>query len=251
MDAATAPTQVNQGPLLSQPSRIVNTFIDPVKTFTDINRGSAWLLAFLLSVIISYGFVAAVATKVGFAQANENEMKLSPKQMERIEQLPPADRDRAMQMGTNITKWISYLYPIAAFVGIVLTAAILMLVFNFGMGGSVTFGKAIAVVVYAQLVLAVKGLLVAISLFAGKDPENFTFSNPLASNLGYFIDLNAHPALYRFGSSMDVFMIWYVVLLGIGFACVSGKVKRSTGVMAVTGLWLLWVLGATGLKAIF
>ena len=250
MDAGTAPTEINQGPLLSQPARIINTFVDPVKTFTDLNRGSAWLLAFLLSVIISYGFVAAVAMKVTFEQANENEMKLSPKQMERIEQMPPADRDRAMQMGVTITKWVSYLYPIAAFIGIALTALILMAVFNFGMGGSVTFGKAIAVVVYAQLVLAIKGLLVAISLFAGKDPENFTFSNPLASNLGYFIDVNAHPALYRFGSSMDIFMIWYVVLLGIGFACVSGKVKRGTGIMVVTGLWLAWVLGATALKAI-
>jgi hypothetical protein len=246
----TAPTAISdQQPLLTQPQRILNTFFEPTKTFTDLNRGTAWLLAFLLSVIISYGFVAAVAVKVGFAQANENEMKLNPKQMERIEQMPPADRERAMNLGTTITKWISYLYPIAALIGILLTAVILMATFNFALGGSVSFAKAIAVVVYAQLVLAIKGLLVAVTLFAGKDPENFTFSNPFASNLGYFIDLNAHPALYRFGSSMDVFMIWYVVLLGIGFSCVSGKVKRSTGIMTVVGLWLVWVLGATALKA--
>src|SRR5437868_8057559 len=82
MPMGTAPTEISQGALLSQPQRIINTFFDPVKTFTDLNRSTAWWMAFLLSVIISYGFVAAVATKVTFEQANENEMKLSPKQME-------------------------------------------------------------------------------------------------------------------------------------------------------------------------
>jgi hypothetical protein len=247
----TIPTTiVAEKPQLSQPQRIINTFIDPKRTFTDLNRGTAWWMAFLLTVIVSYAFVAAVATKVGFEQANENEMKLSPKQMERIDAMPPADRANAMAMGVKITKVISYAYPVAAFIGVVLTAAILMAVFNFGLGGSVSFGKAIAAVVYAQLVLAVKGLLVAVTLFAGVNPENFTFSNPLASNLGYFIDLNAHPALYRFGSSMDVFMIWYVILLGIGFAAVSGKVKRGTAIGVVVGLWLGWVLVATAIKAI-
>jgi hypothetical protein len=250
MDSAgTAPTEISQGPLLSQPQRIINTFFDPVKTFTDLNRGTAWWMAFLLSVIISYGFVAAVATKVTFEQANENEMKLNPKQMEKMDQMPPDQRARAIGIGVTITKVISYAYPVAAFIGILLTALILMAAFNFGMGGNVGFGKAIAATVYAQLVLAIKGLLVAITLFAGVNPENFTFSNPLASNLGYFVDVNAHPALYRFGSSMDVFMIWYVILLGLGFSCIS-KVKRGTAIGVVVGLWLAWVLIATGIKAI-
>jgi hypothetical protein len=247
----TAPTAISdQQPLLSQPARIVNTFIDPAKTFTDLNRGTAWWMAFLITVIVSYAFVAAVAVKVGFDQANENEMKLNPKQMERMEQMPPADKARAMALGVTITKVISYAYPAVALIGIALTALILMLVFNFGLGGAVTFGRAFAVVIYAGLVLSVKGILVAAALFGGMNPEDFTFSNPLASNLGYFIDLNAHPALYRFGSSMDVFMIWYVILLGMGFAAVSGKVKRTTGIAVVAGLWLAWVLVATGIKAI-
>src|SRR5437879_5201569 len=111
MDSAgTAPTEISQGPLLSQPQRIINTFFEPAKTFTDLNRGTAWWMAFLLSVIISYGFVAAVATKVTFEQANENEMKLSPKQMEKMDQMPPADRARAIGIGVTITKVISYAY---------------------------------------------------------------------------------------------------------------------------------------------
>jgi hypothetical protein len=246
----TAPTEiVADKPLLSQPQRIINTFFDPVKTFTDLRRGTAWWLAFIVISICSYIFVAAVAQKIGFEQVNENQMKLNPKQAERMEQMPPADRARAMQIGVTITKVISFAFPAFALLIFVITAAILMAVFNFGFGADVGFGRALAVVVYASLTGSIKSLLTAITLFAGASPENFTFDNPLASNLGFFVDMNAHPALYRFASSMDIFMIWYVVLLGLGFACVS-KVKRGTGIGVVVGLWLFWVLVATAIKAI-
>jgi hypothetical protein len=38
---------------------------------------------------------------------------------------------------------------------------------------------------------------------------------------------------------VDVFNIWTVILLGIGFSCVS-KVKRSTAILTVAG-WLVIV----------
>ncbi|MDP9267429.1 MAG: YIP1 family protein [Acidobacteriota bacterium] len=246
----TAPTTiVAEKPQLSQPQRIINTFIDPVKTFTDLRRGTAWWMAFIFIAICSYVFVAAVATKIGFEQVNENQMRMNPKQMERIDQMPPADRARAMDMGAKITKYISYGFPVVALIVFAITAAILMAIFNFGFGAQVSFGQSLAVVVYASLTGSLKSLLTAIALFAGANPENFTFENPIASNLGFFVDMNAHPVLYRFASSMDVFMIWYVVLLGLGYACIS-KVKRGTAIGVVAGLWLGWVLIATAIKAI-
>jgi len=247
----TLPTTIvaPEKPQLSQPQRIINTFIDPVKTFTDLRRGTAWWMAFVFVALCSYVFIAAVATKIGFEQVNENQMKLNPKQMERIDQMPPADRANAMALGVKITRGISFAFPVVALIIFAITAAILMAVFNFGLGAQVGFAQSLAVVVYASLTGTLKSLLTAITLFAGANPENFTFENPLASNLGFFVDMNAHPALYRFASSMDIFMIWYVVLLGLGFSCVS-KVKRGTAIGVVVGLWLAWVLGATALKAV-
>ncbi|MBI2678205.1 MAG: YIP1 family protein [Candidatus Koribacter versatilis] len=249
MDSAgTAPTEVSQGPLLSQPQRIINTFFDPVKTFTDLRRGNAWWMAFLFSAIISYVFIFAVASKVGWEQVTENQMKLNPKQAERMEQMPPADRARAMEMGVKFTKYISFAFPVIALLVTAVFAALFMAIFNFGFGAQVGFGTSFAINIYVGLVGSVKALITAITLFAGMDPENFTFDNPIASNLSYFVDVNAHPALHRFAYSMDIFTIWTVVLLGIGYSCVS-KVKRGTAIGVVAGLWLLWVLGATALKA--
>lgn len=247
--APTMPLPAEQ-PQLSQPQRILNLFFDPVKTFTDLKRGTAWWMAFLVVTVVSYLMVAAVATKVGFEQVSENQMKLQPKQMERLEQMPPDQRAKAMAFGVTITKVISYGYPVFYLIGSALAAVVLMGIFNFAAGADVTFGRSLAVVIYSSLVGAVKAVLVAITLFAGVDPEGFTFDNPLASNLGYFIDMNAHPALHRFATSMDVFTIWYVVLLGVGYSCVS-RVKRATGIGIVGGIWLAWVLVATLLKAVF
>jgi hypothetical protein len=251
MDSAgTAPTEISQGPLLSQPQRIINTYIDPIKTFTDLRRGSAWWMAFLFSAIISYIFVFAVGSKVGWEQVSENQMKLQPKQMERIEAMPPDQRANAMAMGVKFTKGISFAFPIVALIVTAVFAALFMAIFNFGFGAQIGYGQSFAVNIYVGLIGTAKALLSAITLFAGMDPENFTFDNPIASNLGYFVDMNAHPALHRFAYSMDVFTIWTVVLLGLGYSAVSGgKVKRGSAIGTVVGLWLLWVLGATALKA--
>jgi hypothetical protein len=252
MDSAgTAPTEISQGPLLSQPQRIINTYIDPVKTFTDLRRGNAWWMAFLFSAIISYIFVFAVGSKVGWEQVTENQMKLQPKQMERIEQLPPDQRANAMATGLKFTKIVSFAFPVVALIVTAIMAAFFMAVFNFGLGAQIGYGQSFAVNIYVGLIGTAKALLTAITLFAGMDPENFTFDNPIASNLGYFVDINAHPALHRFAYSMDIFTIWTVLLLGVGYSAVSGgKVKRGTAIGVVVGLWLAWVLIATVIKAI-
>lgn len=248
MSTATTPAMPAEKPQLSQPARIINTIIDPVKTFTDLNRGTAWWMAFLLTALMGYGMVAAVATQIGWEQVSENQMKLNPSQYERMEKMPPEQRAQAERMGIAVTKGISFGFPVMSLIGIFLVGAVLMATFNFGFGAEVSFAKAIAVVAYAGLVGSVKALLVALTLFAGASPEFFTFQNPLASNLGYFVDMNEHRVLYALGSSLDVFTIWYVILLGIGFSCVS-KVKRGTAVGVALGWWAVIVLVGAGFAA--
>src|SRR3954465_8280168 len=236
-------TVVAEKPLLSQPERIANTFFDPTKTFTDIRRGTAWWMAFLVSAIIAWVLVFAVGSKVGWEQVSENQMKLQPKQMERIEQMPPDQRANAMAVGVKFTKYLSYSFPLVALIFTAIFAAFFMAIFNFGLGAQIRYGQSFAVNIYVGLIGSLKALITAITLFAGMDPENFTFDNPIATNLGYFVDINAHPALHRFAYSMDIFTIWTVLLLGVGYSAVSGgKVKRGTAIGVVVGLWLAWVL---------
>src|SRR5258708_23757502 len=78
---------------LSEAQRILCVFSAPSKTFTDIRRKASWFAPFVLLAIVSYAFVATVATKVGWEQVNDNQLRMRPKQMAQLENRPPAERD--------------------------------------------------------------------------------------------------------------------------------------------------------------
>lgn len=250
MDAGTAPTEVNQGPLLSQPARILNTFIDPKKTFTDLNRGANWILAYVLMILVSIAFVYTVDKKIGFEQVVDNQFKLAPKQAERIEQLPPDQKANAMALQVKINRIISYCFWLLQLILLAIIAGVLCLSYNFGAGASVSYGKSLAIVVYASLPGILKVLIAVVSIFGGKDPETFYFQNPAATNLGYFIDPLQHRFLYSLGTAVDVFAIWTMVLTAIGFTCVS-KVKSGTSYAIVFGWYILFTLMGAGIGAAF
>jgi hypothetical protein len=50
-------------------------------------------------------------------------------------------------------------------------------------------------------------------------------------------------------SSLDVLVIWSIVLIGIGFASTS-KVKRSTAIVVVAAWYLLYKLCTSGLATL-
>ncbi len=234
---------------LSESARIVNTFVAPSKTFTDLKRNARWWVPFVLIAIFSYALVGAVAQKIGFEQVTLNQMRLAPKRMEKFEQMPPEQRQQALDMAVKITKGISYAIPVFNLLYFLIVAGVLMGSFNLGAGADIPFAKALAVSVYAYLPGVIKAILAIAAIYAGANPEGFNFQNPVASNLGVLVDPAASPALYSLLSAMDVFSLWSLVLMGIGFACLS-KLKRSTTFGVVFGWWALIVLVRMGWAAV-
>lgn len=57
----------------------------------------------------------------------------------------------------------------------------------------------------------------------------------------------AENSLYKLLSHVDIFTIWYLIVIGIGLAKVS-DLKSSKTMPVVFGLWLIWVLAASFLK---
>jgi len=235
---------------LSEPQRIVNTFVAPTKTFTDVKRVARWWAPWLIISLFSYALVGVVAQKVGFDQVTENQLKLSPKRAERLEKLPPDRRAKNIQLSITITRVISYSIPVVNLIYFAVIAAVLLATFKFGAGAEITFTTALAVVNYAFLPKVVHALLGIVSLLAGADPEGFNFQNPVASNLGHLVSPASSPGLYALLSSLDIFSIWVCLLLGIGFSAVS-KLKRSTAMGVVFGWYALVTLVGVGVAAAF
>lgn len=233
-------TPAPQAPL-SEGARIINTFIAPSKAFTDLRRNAEWWAPFLLIAIVSVGFAYVVDQKVGFRKATENQIQMSPKQAERMDKMPPEDRARVLQQQTVGTRYVSYAIPVVLLILYVIVAGIYLATFKFGANADLKFKTTLAVVVYSALPQVLKTLLAIVSLLAGASADSFTIQNPLASNLGSFMTPGSSPFLYGIASAVDVFLIWSLILTGIGLSCVS-KLKRSTALLGVFVWYILMSL---------
>lgn len=247
--ASVAPP-VPEPAALSEFERILDTFIAPGKTFTDLRRSAAWWGPFLLLAIFSYAFVYVVDQKIGFRKVVDNQIQLSPKQADRLEQMPPADREKQLTVQTTWTRNISYGYPVVILLWNAVIAAILLATFKFGAGANIKYKAAFAIVMYASLPFLVRSLLAMVSVAAGAAADSFTFQNPVATNPGYFLNPADGHFLYSIATALDIFMIWTLSLTAIGFSC-NSKVKRSTAMAIVFGWFALFALASSALSAAF
>jgi len=245
-----APSPTPETAPLSQAARIINTFIAPSKTFTDLRRSAAWWAPFLLMTIVSVIFVYTAGQKIGFRKIMENQMQTQPKAQARLEALPADQRERQMEGGAKFTQVFSYCFPILTLIIWLIIATALFATFKVAAGADVSFGVSLAIVIYAALPLMLKTILAIISVLAGLNPDSFSFQNPAATNPGYFMNPADGVFAYGLATALDIFMIWTLVLTAIGFTCVS-KVKKGTSFAIVFGWWALLTLAVTGLGAAF
>ncbi|MGZ4827005.1 MAG: YIP1 family protein [Terriglobales bacterium] len=241
MSAASAPVSP---PPLSEAARVINTFVAPSSTFADIRRNQSWWVPWVLSSLAALAFVFVMGQKIGFEQIMRNEIAKKPAQMEQLEKLSPEDRARRMEIGAKITSYFSYATPLLQLVGGLIIAAVFLAIFNFGMGAEIGYKQSLAVTMYSYLPFLLSTLLAIVSLTVGVDPEGFNIRNPVATNPAYFMNPLEHKFLYGILSAVDVFSLWVVVLLGIGYSSVS-KVKRSTAIVTVLAVFLIYkIVGA-------
>ncbi len=245
-----SPTPMPETAPLSEGARIVNTFIAPSKTFTDLRRSASWWGPWLLISIFSLLFVYAMGRQVGFEQISRNQVAHSSR-ADQFEKLPPDQQARQIRLSSNIIRVFGYGIPVLILFYFLVSTVVLWATFKIAAGAETTFGQAYAIVMYASLPGIVGAILGAISLFAGVNPEGFDINNPVGTNLAYYLDpVTTGKFLRSMASALDVITIWTIVLIGIGFASTS-KVKRSTAIAIVVAWYLAYKLLGAGLAAAF
>ena len=250
MTTASLPTPATEPAPLSEGARLLHTFIAPRKTFTDLRRSAAWWAPFVVVTMISIIFAAVVDKQVGFRKVVENQIQLSPKQADKIDKLPADQREKVMEQQTAFWRGFSFGFPVVTLIFDLVIAAILFATFKLGLSADLEFKTSFAIIMYANLPLALKSVFATLSLFAGVNADSFLIQNPVASNPGYFVNPVESRLLFSLGSARDVFMIWTLVLTAIGFSC-AGKIKRSSALIGVFGWYLVFVLAGAGLSAAF
>jgi hypothetical protein len=238
-----------EGKPLTEVERVVDTFVAPTKTFTDIRRSARWIVPWILMSIVGLAMVFTVDKKLTMEAAYENQLRQSPKQMDKIDNLPADQKANALRIGANATRYFSYSAPVLTLVFIGIIAGVLMATFNFGLGAEVKFMQAMAISMYAFLPTIIKTLIATVLVGIGA-AEGFTFQNPVASNLGGLADPTSSHFLYSVLSAIDIFNIWVLILTGIGYSCVT-RVKRGTCMGVVFGWWIVVTLIGAGIGALF
>ena len=242
-----APVPEPEPARLSEGARLVNTFIAPSKTFTDLGRNASWWGPWLVISIFALLFIYSMDRQIGFDQISRNEIAHSPS-ADQFDKLSPDDQEKRLRFSDTLVRYLSYGIPVTILLFLAITTAVLWATFNFGAGANLSFKTAYAIVFYAGLPGIIGSILGAVSMFAGVNPEGFNVNNPVATNPAYFMDRAGNKFLYGMASSLDILVIWTIVLMGIGFAC-NSKVKRGTAIGIVAGWYLLWKLATSALAA--
>src|SRR5580704_19751222 len=102
--SAPAPTPPPEPTPLPEGARIIDTFIAPSKTFTDLRRNASWWGPWLLISICSIMFVYAMGKQIGFDQISKNSIVHSSR-AEQFEKLPADQQAQQLRVSTTFIRY--------------------------------------------------------------------------------------------------------------------------------------------------
>jgi len=229
-----SPAQRPEAAQKSLAARLIGVILSPGDTFRSIVAHPTWLGALLTVVlVVAGGNFALLSTEVGQAALLDQQIRtaeawgqtVTEAQQQKMEEMLPMMR--YMTLGSTIV-----MAPVITFA----LAGLLFAVFNAGLGGGARYKEVLAVVAHAGAITILATLFTLPLNYARESlasPTNLAVFAP-------FLDEGSLAA--RFLGMIDLFLVWWVVVLAIGLAVLY---KRVTGPVA------FWMLGAyVGIAAI-
>lgn len=217
--APAAPQEPDAG---SFPRRVMDTFFSPIALFRRFGARPPWWDVMLLSVlvgVVAFAFIPAdvwvnTMEEAMRQQGQEVPAGMDPESMARIQRIT------GMVAGA-VMPWI--FLPI--------TAGVMVLLFNVILGGGATFRQYVGVVAHASLVGAVGSLAaLPITLQTGVMSSGITLG-ALAGGMDH------DSFLYQFLNAWNVFLVWQLVVMGLGASALNRRIGAVTAVGVLLGLY--------------
>jgi hypothetical protein len=239
--------------------RLSGIYFEPAKTFEDISRKRSWLGIFLLMSLVAIGASYTLQWRMDPADAARKGLAMFEPVLKKFlnaEQMAQAEAQAEKQALQPRTFWRKYspivFTPLMIYVMYLLVAVIFLLAFLVT-GAGISFRKSFTAALWGMGPPGIVVTLLSILFMFVKNPADLDVNpvNNVVSNLGLLVDFNTHPVLNSLLSSVDLFSIWTIVLLSLGFAAVSEKkLTARKAAIPIVGLWILWVLLKMGFWAI-
>lgn len=228
---------------MSEVDRLIGVLFDPKPAFADIATKPRWWVPLILLTVLILSFTVAFSQRVGWESFMRQELATNS----RTRDLPPEQKERILEQQMRFVPIFAHVQAALAipFIALVVAAAFLF-VFNILVGAEVGFKPAWGVACYALLPQAF-GILLAIVVLFLKDPAEFDLRNPVASNLAVFLDPDTTARwVLGLAGSLDVFVIWTLLLLATGFSVAARKLSWSRAFTWVVATWVLWLVVKCG-----
>lgn len=231
---------------MNEPARLLGVFYEPGKVFADVAEHPRWGIApILISILVGIALVYSISTHIGWEQTIRQTLANNP----RTADLPADQREKAIATGTKIASiggWVGAI--LGAPFSVLIIAGVLTGLFNGLLGTELKFAKMFAITAYAMLVRALFTALLILIVYL-KPPEEFNIQVSPFSPAAYMNRLDYPKWLMSLAGSLDLFTIWSIVLLAIGFSVAAKKLSFTKSLTAIAIPWLLWVVASMALTS--
>lgn len=222
----------------SSVQRLGGVLIAPDTTLRDIAARPDWLVPLVVILIVSLTSTILVMPRL--------DLETSIREQLEERGMSPADIDMAVEIST---KFQMYTLPLTAVVVpliLLIVAGALLIGFKM-FGGEGSFRQAWSVTLYAWIPQLLKSIISTVLVLRAGTVTVEQMQGMLKSNLGFLVDPSDAPALFALLSSLDIFNLWTVVLLAMGFAF-AHRTSLGKSFATVLPLWAVVILGKLGLS---
>jgi hypothetical protein len=250
MSPDTVVAQTEPRPM-GEASRLAGVFFEPGKTFADIAARPRWIVPILITILFSVGYLYAFGHHVGWEPYLHRLLDNNPQ----IQRLPADQRQRIFDTYVRFAS-VGAMVNVVVFIplAILIWAAIALGIVKGLLGVPIRLAQAFAAIAYAGLPRVIYTVLSMVVMFLMKNPEDFDVQNGFFSNPGALMDpQTSSKFLYTLASSLDVFVIWTLLLAAAGVKAAGGKRLSFGGALfavALPGVILVLIraaLAAAGL----
>ena len=227
---------------------LIDVYFSPREAFTRIVRSPRILLPLVGYVVLVLGFTAVWMQKMDAREF----MKVQIEESGQADKIPAEQREAIIEQQAKwmpIFAWV--MGPVGIAVTLVAISGVLMFIFRFFYSSEVTFRQAFAIVTWIFFAVSLLTTPLMLLVLQLKGDWNVAPQEAIQANLALLLDKStAAKPLWALLSSIDLFSLWMVFLLAVGFGVAS---KKTTG-SAIWGVaipWILIVLGKVGWAAMF
>jgi Yip1 domain len=245
--------QITNQPTMSEPATLANIFFEPGRTFESLRIKPKFLMALLLTLVCSIGFMVLVSQKINIGDYFVDQMKKSSQ----YEQMTAEQREPAIKFYKS-PAFTGILFGgiVVGIVGLTFIGGLIYWLAMNAMGGTSTYFGGVSVWVYATFAPAFISAITNIIVLLIKSADDidatsiFQKGGLIQANPTMFLDTSKMPVLNTLLSSIDLFQIWGIVLAAIGLKVV-GKISSGSAWGIVLVFKLIVVAGSVATVAIF